>query len=602
MLSPICESLDVVLSKKIFKIPTYQRHYSWQTKQRKDLFADIKNSMPTQEGDFGKNHFMATVVCLKTKDKITIGGTTNFDFYDIVDGQQRLTTLIILLKAIGERLGGSAATDLNKLLFKSDDKNHFPILQTNHDEKSILSHYLEKGECLVIDKEKRNHADNNLLMAIEECTNFVNLEIVDAMKLLCFVQNNLYFIFLPMEDEGAVYTVFEVLNSRGLDVDWLDKCKSLLMGLLYEKIQSVNYEKPDDAEVSLKTHLGILHQHWANIYKTIGIRKIKGHEVVKFSATLKNIHSTSRKVMNEEDAIDFFKKDCISVQKIIETTKHIEEVVLCLSKLYDDKKLKAVTDVSQARLLAVSIILKHNNENDKKDRKKLLDQWERTSFKIYTLFGKDSRSEVGDYIDVARKIQKGDAGIKELISDIANIGKKDGIDLFDINKIDDEFKNKDWYNDGWKEELRYFFFKYEEYLSKSKKPNQEEWHGTKGIWNSTVDETIEHILPQKENADGWNHFTTEEHKKYLNSIGNLCILPRDENLNAGYKPFSKKDNKECKKDIYLNNLSIVSLREIYYANVKDKEERVVWDKDAIEERTERLLKFAKEQWKDLDVY
>ena len=47
-------------------------------------------------------------------------------------------------------------------------------------------------------------------------------------------KNHLYFIFLSLEDKGAVYTIFEVLNSRGWDVDSLDKCKSLLMGLLYE--------------------------------------------------------------------------------------------------------------------------------------------------------------------------------------------------------------------------------------------------------------------------------------------------------------------------------------------------------------------------------
>ncbi|MDP3056900.1 MAG: HNH endonuclease family protein [bacterium] len=388
-----------------------------------------------------------------------------------------------------------------------------------------------------------------------------------------------------MEDEGAVYTVFEVLNSRGLDVDWLDKCKSLLMGLLYEKIQSVNHEKPEDAEVALKTHLGILHQYWANIYKTVGMRKIQGYEVVRFSATLKNIDKALRKVMSPESALDFFKEDCISVQKIIETTKHIEEVVLCLSKLYDDEKLKAVTDVSQARLLAVSIMLKYNNENNKKDREKLLNQWERTSFKIYTLFRKDSRSGVGDYISAARQVQLGEKSVNVLIKIIADIGKD-----FDINKIDEDFKN-DWYN-GYRKDIRYFFFKYEESLSKN--PAQKIWNG---IWNSNVDDTIEHVLPQNLNGE-WSHFSKNEHEKYLNSIGNLCILSRGENTKALDKNFNGVNSK---KEVYLNNLAIVSLRDIYYTDEKNKEERVVWDKEAIEERTERLLKFAKEQWKDLDV-
>lgn len=585
MLNPEYKPLSVILERKLFNIPEYQRHYSWQTKQRNDLFEDIKKSILSQNDSQKKNHFMATIVCLKTKETVLIGGYY-FDKYDIVDGQQRLTTLVILLKAISKELGDNVvATDLNRLLFKSECS--LPILKSNHDKNDILCNYLQNGNHPSINNNDKSHADNNLAKAIKECEDFVKSEIINPLDLLCFINNNLHFIFLSMVDESAVYTVFEVLNSRGLDVDWLDKCKSLLMGLLYEKTNNVSNDN------TFNNHLKVIHQHWANIYATIGIRKIQGYEVVRFSATLKNIDKDLRKVMSPESALDFFKEDCISVEKIIETTKYIEEVVLCLSKLYDDEKLKAVTDVSQARLLAVSIMLKYNNENNKKDREKLLDQWERTSFKIYTLFRKDSRSEVGSYISAASQVQQGTKSPSEILKVITDIGKKDGVDLFDINKIDEEFK-KDWYN-GYRKDIRYFFFKYEEFL---KKPNQEIWYGKEGIWNSTVDETIEHVLPQNLN-EYWSHFSKDEHKKYLNSIGNLCMLSQGDNSKAGDKPFSKKDKKDnCKKDIYLKNLGIESVSEIYYTNEK---ERVVWNKKAIEERTERLLKFAKEQWKDLNV-
>ena len=55
--------------------------------------------------------------------------------------------------------------------------------------------------------------------------------------MLRILRNRLGFIFYVLDDEGSVYTVFEVLNSRGLEVDWLDKSKSMLMGIAFEKFK-----------------------------------------------------------------------------------------------------------------------------------------------------------------------------------------------------------------------------------------------------------------------------------------------------------------------------------------------------------------------------
>jgi len=86
-------SLYELLTNRLFEIPDYQRTYSWGKKQRVDLFSDI---LKIKEKD--REHFMATIVCLN-KSKKQIGGS-RFDKLDLVDGQQRLTTLIILLKAV----------------------------------------------------------------------------------------------------------------------------------------------------------------------------------------------------------------------------------------------------------------------------------------------------------------------------------------------------------------------------------------------------------------------------------------------------------------------------------------------------------------------
>ena len=96
-LKPEYLPLIKVLEKRLFAIQDYQRAYSWKTQQRKELFRDIEKILYGSE--LSQHHFMATIVCLQTNQTEEIG-TDELERLDIVDGQQRLTTLIILLKAM----------------------------------------------------------------------------------------------------------------------------------------------------------------------------------------------------------------------------------------------------------------------------------------------------------------------------------------------------------------------------------------------------------------------------------------------------------------------------------------------------------------------
>ena len=89
--------------------------------------------------------------------------------------------------------------------------------------------------------------------------------------------------------------------------------------------------------------------------------------------------------------------------------------------MYSDKRRNAVTDITQARLLAVAIMLRKDLREE--DREKLLEQWERTSFKIFGLFRKDARNKVGEYVRAAKRIRKdSDANIDALLNSISEIG------------------------------------------------------------------------------------------------------------------------------------------------------------------------------------
>lgn len=575
MIHPEYKSLIDVLDRKLFNIPEYQRHYSWQGKQRSDLFDDIRALQEKQERFDERSHFMATVVCLKTGTKKQLGSNT-FDDYDIVDGQQRLTTLIVLLKAISLKLKSDGqldeAKDVDKLLVKDDGR--LIILQNNHDNHLILRYYLEYGSKPEADTIK-TAADHNLNQAIKECEKFVNAQ-SDVIKLLALVKHSLNFIFMSLEDKGAVYTIFEVLNSRGLDVDWLDKCKSLLMGLLYEYADENSFSRLSDE----------LHDCWTQVYREIGLQAIQGHEIVQFAATLKT-ESNAGSPLSAEEALKHFKDDCMKpeeneskVRRIIENTNWIKEITSCLSKLHAEKRRNAVTEITQARLLAIAIMLR--KDLDENERERLLEQWERTTFRIYGIYRNDARIKRGDYVRVAKKIARKETNETELLSLIAEIGKE-----YPVQSINAEFMKSDFYNERQKE-LRYFFFRYEEYLAKlnGSQLNQIIWNE---IWNASLNNTIEHILPQDKSKSCWNNFTDSQHKDLVHSIGNLSLLSPSLNREAWNNCFN--DKKETYK-----KTKMLLFDEIIFTN---NAERVSWDENAIIERRQNLINFALEQWKDL---
>jgi len=137
-------TLSKLLDGRLFRIPEYQRAYSWTARQRQDLFGDIEkaNSKGPAEG-----HFMAAVVGLRRHKQVL--GTDEYDVVEVVDGQQRLTTLIILLNSIKLALNekdkseAKLARELSELLVKVEGDEL--LLQTNHDSSHHFATFLRKG-------------------------------------------------------------------------------------------------------------------------------------------------------------------------------------------------------------------------------------------------------------------------------------------------------------------------------------------------------------------------------------------------------------------------------------------------------------------------
>lgn len=426
---------------------------------------------------------MATVVCLKRPDYVEVG-TDQYTTLDVVDGQQRLTTLIILLKEISKAIraeGEIAEADkIDSLLVKGDKR--LILLQTNHDNSYIFRNYLDNGR--IEEDAPKTQADYNLIWAVRECKKFVEgwRDNGSLLELLKLVKNRLSFIFYITYDEGSVYNTFEVLNSRGLGVDWLDKCKSMLMGLAFEKLR----------RKTANEHILELNKIWSKIYHTIGIKEVPGDEILRFSATLRYRTRLSRPLAAEE-SIDYYRKLCSdNAADTLEISRWILLVAKKLRQIYSNHRLSGVTEIAQARLLALSIML---NEQWNEEQKRIaLEEWEKVTFRIYGLARKDARTKVGEYTRLAYHINNASHEPEAVERAIARIGSLGREKEYHIDNVVESLRGSDCYN-GWGRELRYLLYRYEEYLAglAGVKINKNMWEA---IWRSSTTSTIEHIRPQ----------------------------------------------------------------------------------------------------------
>ena len=497
---------------------------------------------------------MAVIVCLR-KEKITLG-THEFYKLEIVDGQQRLTTLIILLNAIKLALNCEdadeelTARELKEILVKVGGDNLL-LLQTNHDTSHHFADFIRNGKSEDPEKGK-TLADRELLAAIADCKKFVKdwVENGQALTLLVgHIKNRLSFILHEISDEKTVYTVFEVLNSRGMEVSWLDRLKSILMGTAYVLEDA-------DSEQLIKD----LRVIWRDIYSTVGLSQGLSTEALRFAATLR-ASTPQNRPMSEQAAVDELRSAAHNSKQIREVARWLLQVTKACDTVVSTHRLNAVTRISQARLLAVAIHLCEGVT--KKDRARLLSIWEKVSFRIYGMLRYDARTRVGEYVRLARRIIQGNITADEIFNEIRSIGND-----FPIEDAVKALRNANCY-EGWQEELRYFMFRYEEHLTKKKgnKFRNEQWEK---IWSVSPSKSIEHIFPQN---------TARDHMKHR--LGNLLLLPPSLNSRLGYMPPKEKFEKYRETGLLIA-VEVASNKR--------------WSNNAIKLRERKMLEWASREW------
>ena len=216
----LCE----IFNEQFFVIPDYQRGYAWEKKQVEELLNDIKHLM---DDGVDLKHYTGTIV-LSQPDN-----TSNE--YHVVDGQQRLTTLSVVLHVLSTYLSGDEKSNfIKKYLWRGEIGSEQAVLTLNKDtrkyfENVIITEHESSTELATLE------AHNRLLECKQVTKKWFITELGDASSLqrIKTIQNTIenelgFLVYAPKEDDETG-VMFEVINNRGKGLSELEKVKNYLI-------------------------------------------------------------------------------------------------------------------------------------------------------------------------------------------------------------------------------------------------------------------------------------------------------------------------------------------------------------------------------------
>ena len=210
-----------IFNCNVFSIPNYQRDYAWNAKNLDDLWEDLLEAEKVKSDEMG--HFLGTIVVAKNPNSPQI--------YDIIDGQQRATTLFMLRYALNFKTK-DPNRNLNNFL---DDNDNFR-LQVTADNQSIFKKILEQSQKDGLNsnleqelKEYGTDGQKRLYEVFKEIWSYIADLPNERAKELLNVLDKMVVMWLEEKDSGRAIRMFQTVNDRGMPLLLLDKLKALLI-------------------------------------------------------------------------------------------------------------------------------------------------------------------------------------------------------------------------------------------------------------------------------------------------------------------------------------------------------------------------------------
>lgn len=604
---------DLVGANRRFQIPRYQRNYSWSKDQFEDLWRDLHTIIGTD-----KPHFMGTILLQRNKDT-HIEEAPGVTVYDIIDGQQRMTTLIILLHIISkerrkfdEKTGDNIRREYIepnhgfKLILKNEDARFFqqevlggsrgtspPSRSTNTNSEQQLEAAKEFfEEQLEENRERLPSGFENYRSYLIELTNTI-LE--------------LEFKSYDVESEAEAVRIFEATNDRGKDLTNLERTKSFLMYQLH-----LCYE--DDADNQLTRHLNTIRDEFKDMYRlhkeaTEGMSNVPGlgriqryHFIIWHDSDIRTRNPAYQNYLRElKDHFRALESGHSKVTAIIDYTQNLRGAFEAIKEIHTGSLGDSETETRLERLFALNsvgnfypllIAVRLSDSADERQLSDLLDRIEIYTFRAYILMDYRTNKRKNGFYVLGRKIHNGDKSIEDVVEKIENYITWD----CDDDQIDTRLRDERFYKNYRSKRIRYLLYFYDVYLSDSDAHLHLKFDEVVEGETEDYKITVEHIWPRDSSNIELTVDEEKEYNEYKHRLGNLALMKHKENSSESNKSFDEKRPRYLRNEILmLNRIADGEARSVWGDEQWDDDE---WGTDQIEARENDIRAFVKRRWPD----
>lgn len=629
-------TVSKIFNEAIFRIPDYQRGYSWGKSHLDDFWNDI------QQIGGEKRHYTGVItlegvpasIWNSWDDESWLISSRNYYPYYVVDGQQRLTTIAILIHCILEcaeknsinHLNDTPINDIKRKYIcdkRADGLTIAYIFGYEKDNPSYeyLKTYIFNESSSVHHPHEMTIYTKNLLEAKKYFLEKLNESTGDSLETLFKrITQSLVFNAYEISKEIDVFVAFETMNNRGKPLSVLELLKNRLIYLTMTLLPSC-----DDGKILRKT----INESWKTAYHYLGKndqRPLDDDQFLKAQVIIFYYSEIAKSYPSNDPDSSYFSR----FHYLTEYTNYFVLNRLFTRKRDDSHLADGLPEISKPLLISYSSHLKKSVEtyyflstpSEAKLKPKETEYLERIgrlrgyspSYILLALYTKETdHNKRTDFLKLYEKylflsslrlmpaMHVRDRFFHEHLKYIS-LGNTVELTSFYDNVINTYLSEdnladtiSEWVKGtqgyyGWRS-VNYFFYEYESYLQRQSKSDR-----VKIDWNTFCNEnyesdyrSIEHIYPQRPKDQSWRDdfsgYNTTQKRMLRNSLGNLLALSSPKNSSLGNKSFSEKRQ---------GTGSVGYVYGSYSENEVGLKEK--WTPVEIKERGISLLNFMEKHW------
>ncbi len=587
MTSQSIQSQDIKISEVFqgfYVVPDYQREYVWNSEQVEQLLTDIQSELNGMDPAQAPEYFIGSIVVCPGKDGV----------FDLIDGQQRMTTLFITLCAIRDRflvLGENAPGALAAQISTTSSDAHgrdvfrYRLDLQYEDSGDVLLRIAEKDQGNPANQETRS--TTNIRGAYESVVAFLTQQfgenLDDLRAYYGYLMNKVKLIRIQTEDVAKALKIFETINDRGVGLDSMDLLKNLLFmksdRTEFEALKKIWKELQDAIFGAGEKPLRFLRYFIFSRYSVEVLREdeiygwfAKHQEVcgyakapLKFAGELLDTAKAYAHFLAGRDASGTERPELQSLQFLGGSAARQHLIVLLAGR-----HLPYVLFAQLVREVENLFFMYVASRENTRDFERNFAKWAPALRQAKT--SEDLQCFLDQYIEPSK------AAISDRFNDAFRRLTAAELQVY---------------------RLRYILAKLNQYVDICAYGSTE---GTKWLKNYVAKEfEIEHIQPTHPDVMAAEEFGQIIDRGVINRLGNLVLVEKPTNASLGNKAFSKKRLVYPKSKLLLAQAIAerpkIGVNTSIDRAVQDLESFKVWNEASINERQENLRSLALKIWR-----